>query len=201
LSADLAPQQNIPEPEFGPAMRALNPRWQKAVVALFLTDGNRAAALRMAGYKGKPSSIYVLASRIFADDRVRAAIREEAGKQIDIAEPEVLGTVMSIMRDANKRDVDRLHAARMIWDRANPVLSKHKIEVTHTLTNDERDMQHYRALRRLGAPQEAFQARFGHAGIARVEAMIAAEDAKQKQIASQAGVVDGEFEEVNVDEE
>jgi hypothetical protein len=63
-------------------MRALNPRWQKAVVALFLTDGSRAAALQMAGYKGKPNSIYVLASRIFADDRVRAAIREEAGKQI-----------------------------------------------------------------------------------------------------------------------
>ena len=39
------------QPEFGPAMRALAPRWQKAVMALFLTKGNRSAALRAAGSK------------------------------------------------------------------------------------------------------------------------------------------------------
>ena len=190
----------VPEPEFGPAMRSLNPRWQKAVVALFLTEGNRAAALRMAGYKGKPQSIYVMASKIFADDRVRQAIREEAAKQIDIAEPEVLSTVLSIMRNADKRDIDRLRAAEMLWSRSNPVLTKHKIEVTHTLTNEERDIQHYRALKRIGAPQDAFIARFGTNGLARVEAMIAAEDEKQRKIAADAGAtIDGEFEEVNID--
>jgi hypothetical protein len=139
----------------------------------------------------------VLASRIFADDRVRAAVREVAGHMIEIAEPELLAITLNIMRDTATRPADRLAAARMVWDRANPVMSKHKIEVEHHLTNDERDMQHYRALQRLGAPQEAFMARFGHAGIARVQAMIAAEDAKLKQIEAPADVVDVEFEEAS----
>lgn len=196
----IEPARKDPEPELGPAMRAINPRWQRAVTALFLTNGNRTAALRMAGYKGKPDSMNVLASRIFADDRVRAAIREEAGKQIDIAEPELLGTTLAILRDTNKRDVDRLAAIRIIWDRANPVVSKTKLEITAHLTNDERDIQHYRALQKLGAPQEAFLSRFGFAGVARVQAMIALDEAKQKRIAAEAGIVDGEFEEVTIDE-
>jgi hypothetical protein len=186
-------------------MRALNPRWQKAVMALFLTGGNRTEALRMAGYKatrnkwGDRNGLHVSASRIFADDRVRAAIREEAAKQIDIAEPELLATTLSIVRDTEKRDIDRLRAIGMIWDRANPVLNKHKIEVEHHLSNDERDIAHYHALQKLGAPQEAFLARFGHAGIARVQAMVMAEQAKQKQITDR--VIDGDFEEIHGEEE
>ncbi len=107
----------------------------------------------------------VSASRIFADDRVRAAIREEAARNIDIAEPEMLAQTMSIIRNVNERAADRLAAIRMVWDRANPVISEHKLEVEHHLTNDERDMQHYRALKRLGAPPDAFLARFGVHGI------------------------------------
>ena len=131
----------LPEPEFGPAMRALNPRWQKAVMALFVTGGNRAEALRIAGYKtkkpAKDNGLYVTAARLFADDRVRAAIREEAARHIEITEPELLATTMSIIRDIDKRDIDRLRAIGMVWDRANPVLSKHKIEVEHHLSVDE----------------------------------------------------------------
>jgi hypothetical protein len=77
-----------PTPELGPAMRALHPRWQRAVTALFATNGDRSKALRLAGYKGTPDSMRVMAHRIFADDRVRAGIREEANKYIDVAEPE-----------------------------------------------------------------------------------------------------------------
>jgi hypothetical protein len=188
------------QPEFGPAMRALAPRWQKAVVALFLTKGNRSAALRAAGYKANKNAIGVLASRMFADDRMRAAVREVALAQIDIAEPELLGVTLSIMRDTKELARDRLTAARMVWDRANPVISKHKLEVEHHLTNDERDITHYRALQKLRAPQEAFLARFGHTGMARVQALVMAEDARTKQIAAAAGaVIDGEFEEVTVD--
>jgi hypothetical protein len=190
-----------PQPELGPAMRALNPRWQKAVTALFVTKGNRSAALRVAGYKAKPNGLHVLASRIFADDRVRAAVREVAARMIEIAEPELLATTLDIMRDTGTRPADRLAAARMVWDRANPVLNKTKIEVEHHLSSDELDQQHYRALQRLGAPQTAFLARFGHNGLARVQAMILAEEAKQKQIENGVGVVvDGEFEEVETTE-
>jgi hypothetical protein len=183
-----ANQRSLPEPEFGPAMRALSPRWQKAVTALFLTGGNQTEALRIAGYKdtknkwGKTAALTVLASRMFADDRVRAAIREEAVKHIDVAEPELLATTLSIVRDTKKRDIDRLRGISMIWDRANPVLNRTKVEVEHHLSVDETDVTHYRALQKLGAPQSTFLARFGYNGLARVEAMVAADDAKHKQI-------------------
>jgi hypothetical protein len=184
-----------PTSEFGPAMRALPLRWQRAVTALFITGGNKAQALRHAGYKSKGDGIYVTASRVFADDRVRAALREVAAQQIDIAEPELLATTLTIMRDSNEPARDRLRAVAMVWDRANPVVSKHKLEVEHHLSSDERDIQHFHALQRLGAPQEAFAARFGHAGLARVQALVAAEDAKQKQITS--GVIEAEYEDVD----
>ena len=189
-----------PEPEFGPAMRALSPRWQKAVAALFLTGGNRTEALRIAGYKdtknkyGKTAALTVLASRMFADDRVRAAIREEAIRHIEITEPELLATTMSIVRDTDKRDVDRLRAIGMVWDRASPVLSRTKIEIEHHLSVDETDIEHYRALQNLGAPQSAFPARFGHNGLARVEAMVAAEDSKQR-------LIETDYQEVETDGE
>src|SRR5262245_38049260 len=79
-----------PVPELGPAMRVLPAKWQKAVDALFLVDGDRSKALRLAGYVGKPESINVMASRIFADGRVRRAIREECNRRIDTCEPELI---------------------------------------------------------------------------------------------------------------
>jgi hypothetical protein len=66
--------------------------------------------------------------------------------------------------------------------------------------SDELDAQHYRALQKIGAPQEAFLARFGHNGLALVQTMILAEEVKQKQIEGSAGIVEGEFEEVTADE-
>jgi hypothetical protein len=175
--------QDDPVPELGPAMRALHPQWQRAVVALFVTNGDRTKALRLAGYAlAKHNSLKVTAHRIFADDRVRAAVREVAGQNIDIAEPELLGTTLAILRNVSEKANDRLAAIRMIWDRANPVISKHKIDVEHHVTSDERDMQHYRALKRLGAPPEAFLARFGVHGIRRVELLIVAEEAKRREI-------------------
>jgi hypothetical protein len=184
-----------PTPELGPAMRALPLKWQRAVTALFITGGNKAQALRHAGYKANGNGIYVTASRIFADDRVRAAVREVAAQQIDIAEPELLATTLAIMRDSNEPARDRLRAVAMVWDRANPVVSKHKLEVEHHLSSDERDIQHYHALQRLGAPQEAFAARFGHAGLARVQALILAEGSKQKQI--EGSTIEAEYEDVD----
>jgi hypothetical protein len=171
-----------PTPELGPAMRVLPQKWQHAVLALFLTNGDRSKALRAAGYQGKPESLRVMSCRIYGDDRVRAAIREEANKVIDICEPEMIGTALTICRDVGERASDRLAAVRMIWDRANPVINKHKLEIEHHLTSDERDIQHYLALKKLGAPQSAFVARFGPHGIARVEAMILAEEAKRREI-------------------
>ena len=176
-------RRDEPVPEMGPAMRVLHPRWQRAVIALFATNGDRTKALRLAGYTvPKHNSLKVMAHRIFADDRVRAAIREVAGHNIDIAEPELLGTTLAILRNVGEKAGDRLSAIRMVWDRANPVINKHKLDIEHHVTSDERDIQHYNALKKLGAPPEAFTARFGVHGIARVEALILAEQAKRREI-------------------
>lgn len=186
---------NEPAAEFGPAMRALHTRWQRAVLALFQTRGNMTAALEIAGYKAdNRNSIKATAWKIFHDDRVRAAVRETATRMIEVTEPELLATTLDIMRDAGTDARDRLMATRMIWDRANPVINKTKIEVEHHLTSDQLDVEHYRALQKLSAPQSAFLARFGHNGLARVAAMIAAEDAKHK-------LIEADYREVETDGE
>jgi hypothetical protein len=194
-STDIQPTE--PQPELGPAMRALPPRWQKAATGLFITKGNRSAARRMAGFSGTSENANAEeACRMFQDPRMRAAIRELAAQMIETSEPELLATTFEILRDATQDAKDRLMAVRLIWDRARPLVTQHKVEVEHHLSSDELDQQHYRALQRLGAPMSAFLARFGHNGLARVQAMIVAEDARQKQIGSSAGTIDGEYEEV-----
>ena len=178
-------------------MRVLHPRWRKAVLALFETNGDRTMALRLAGYKSpRPESLREMASRIFADNSARLAIWKECVARFDGAELELIEFVRKIMHDANEKAADRLRAATMLWDRSNPVVNKHKIEVTHTLSVEEIEVMHYRELKKLGAPPEAFLAHFGHDGLARVEAMIAAEAAKVAGIESDATFDDVEYEEI-----
>lgn len=194
------PAVREPEPEMGPALSAIPARWRKAALALFHTKGNQSEALRLAGYNGKPANVRISASRMFADERMRAAVREIAVSQIELSEPAALAVTLEIMHDQGGLARDRLTAARMLWDRSRPVETRTKIDVSHVLTSEETEMQHYRALQRIGAPQKAFTDRFGVNGVARVAAMIAADDAKAKKI--EAGVtIDADFEEVSNEEE
>jgi phage terminase large subunit-like protein len=188
------PAKRDPEPQLGPAMRVLPDKWRAAVDALFLTNGDRSQALRLAGYVAKPESINVMASRIFADDRVRRAIREECDRRIQTCEPELISVTRNILHNPGEKAADRLRAAGMLWDRSNPVVHKHQVEVEHHITDDERDVQHYLALKRLGAPRDAFIARFGPNGLGRVEAMIAAEEARRRQLESP--VIEADYQEI-----
>jgi hypothetical protein len=168
-------------------------------MALFVTGGNQSGAYRMAGLGGASDhAVRANSSRLFADPRIRAAIREYAITQIDVAEPEVMHTVLQIMRDANERGADRLRAAAMIWDRAAPVVNKLKVDVEHHLSVNELDVKHYRALQRLQAPRQAFLDRFGVNGLARVEALVTADELRQKQIEGPAAI-DADYEEVKDD--
>jgi hypothetical protein len=72
------------------------------------------------------------------------------------------------------------------------VLHKHEVKVGVHLSADEIDTQHFRALQRLNAPQQAFLERFGVNGIERVKRLVYAEDEKQKR----RDAIDGEFIEV-----
>jgi hypothetical protein len=195
------PARRDPTPEYGPAMRALHPRWRKAVEMLFLAGGNQTQALRLSGYTGEPNSLKVTASRLFADDRVRKALREECDRRTSTLEPEMMAVTLEVVRDLSTKPADRLRAASMIWDRANPIQSKHLISVEHSISEPERELQHYRALQKLGAPREAFLQRFGPNGLPRVEAMVAAEEAKRLQIESGTTTIDGEYEEIEIADE
>src|ERR1700704_1883568 len=119
-SRELPARLAEPMPELGPCMRVLPPKWGRAVDGLFFAAGDRTKALRIAGYQGKPESMNVMASRIFGDDRMRAAVREECMRRIDISEPELYETTMRIIRNGNEKAADRLRAVSMVWDRANP---------------------------------------------------------------------------------
>lgn len=186
-----------PVPELGAAMRVLSSRWQRLAYAIFDTRGDRSAALRLVGYKGTDGSIKAMASRIFSDQRMLAAIREEAEKRIDGSEPQVMGLVQEIMNKPTARDADRLKAADMWWQRSRPVEQRLNMKVEHHLTHDETAMLHYRALKQLGAPQEAFLSRFGINGLPRIAAMVEADDAKTRGIESDAVIDDVEYEEVD----
>ena len=187
-----------PTPELGPCMRVLPARWRHAVEALFLTNGDRSKALEMAGYKSdNRESLHVQACRIFKDDRVRAAIAEELAKEIDISGPEMFGMARIIARNPGERAVDRLRAMGMFIDRSNPIMTKHQITVEHHLTDDERDIRHWHAMKKLGLPPDAFLARFGPNGIARVEALVLAEEAKRREI--EGNTIEAEYEDVSED--
>ena len=175
-------QTREPNPEIGPALRSLPPKWRRAVLALFDCKGNRTAALRAAGYTGKQESVRTMACRIFADKRVRAAVREECAARIDLSEVEVVEAVMAIVRDTHKKSADRLRAAGMIWDRSRPVERRLNVDVQHHLDPTEQEIAHYRALQQIGAPREAFLDRFGTTGLARVEGLIVKRDAEEAEV-------------------
>jgi hypothetical protein len=63
------------------------------------------------------------------------------------------------------------------------------------MTDDERDIRHWRALKKLSAPESAFLARFGANGMARVAALVLAEEARLREI--EAPVIEAEYEAVN----
>jgi hypothetical protein len=183
--------------EIGPAMRALCARHREAVRLLFELKGNRTAVFKALGYGNPKNPKYVRniqaeSSKFFADKRIRAAIREEITARLDSGEVEIFEGVRSIANDTEERATDRLRALGMLWDRARPVETKHRIEVEHSVTNDERDMQHYVAMKRIGAPEDAFVRRFGVNGIARVEALVAAEEERRRQL--DGPIIDAQLE-------
>jgi hypothetical protein len=99
------------------------------------------------------------------------------------------------MRSPAEKAADRLRAVGMIWERARPVVQHHRVEVEHHLTDDERDVAHWRALKKLGAPADAFLQRFGPNGLPRVEAMVLAEEARRREI--EAPSIEVEYDEVH----
>jgi hypothetical protein len=112
-------------------------------------------------------------------------------------ELELIQIVREMMLDKDQKTTDRLRAVSMLWDRSNPVATKHQIEVKHTLSVEETEIEHFRALKRMGASENAFLDRFGINGLPRVRALVEAEDGK---VESMGEIIEGEAEEVPIDD-
>lgn len=105
--------------DMGPAMRALVPRQQLFVTCL-LGQGSRINylnAVRSAGYEGTVGSMKVLGHRMAHNEKVQAAMLEEARKRMTTVALAAVGVVGEAIESKKVDMKTRLRAAEMALDR------------------------------------------------------------------------------------
>jgi hypothetical protein len=182
--------------ELGPAMRALpNNRWRAFVEFLLLeppTVGAQTRACRRAGFghaRTKPITMAKIASRLMRDDRVVAAIAEEARKLLRGGAPDAVKALLNLVRDPEAKDHAR--GIAMVLARTDPEVQRIDTHVTHrVISADEEALEELRAARALGASRDKLIELFGGNYLPRLERLEAAE------IERNAKVIDGEVVEI-----
>jgi hypothetical protein len=196
-----------PEPEYGPAMKALpNARW-RAFVEFYLLGtpsregmfSNQAAAARRAGF-GKPRStpraMAHMGWRLMQDQRIVEAVAEEAKKLLRSGHPEAVNALKNMIR--NPDHPSHARAVGMMLDRCDPVESRQQIEVTHKIIDpDQEALEELKALRALNTSHDKMLEVFGVNGLDRLLALEAADHARRAEAAK---VIEGAAIEVPVDE-
>jgi hypothetical protein len=181
--------------QLGPAMKALpNDKW-RAAVEFYLIEagrhGSQTAAARRAGFgngKTTPLNMARIASRLFHDDRMVAAIAEEARKIVRSGAPEAAKALLNLVRDPEHKDHAR--GIAMLLARVDPEVQHHDMQVTHRVVDpDEEALEELRALRSLGTSRAKLLELFGGNGLARLEKLEAAELERR---ASAAKVIEAE---------
>jgi phage terminase small subunit len=185
----------LPEPhgdegwgQLGEAMRALTER-QRAFVRALLTErpghGALTPAARRAEYgrNSKPATLSKHAHDLSRSPKIIAAINEEAKKVIrGVGHAEAVAAVMNMIRDPSHRDHAR--AVDMVLLRADAVISKQSIDVTHrTIDPDQEALEELRAARKLGATREKLIELYGANGLDRLEALEALDNARRADAA------------------
>lgn len=166
----------VPGPEdMGPAMKALNERQRKFVVAWFAT-GHREKAAYAAGYAGElPSNqLGVSAYQVWHQPKVQAAIQEFAQSSVLYGlVPAAFAAFETILSDPTHKDFAKV--AQIIADRTGfHAKTEHQVNVTHS---DDRESM-----------------------IKRLEELAAKAGRAPKELfAKTAGVTDADFEEVEGD--
>jgi hypothetical protein len=198
-----ARKEDFGEP--GPAMRALpNNRWRAFVEFYVLgsftnsrknNHGAQAEAVRKAGFGGpktKPSILGQIGWKLMRDDRIIAAVAEESRKLLRSGAPEAVKALLNMVRDPDHKGHER--AIGMVLDRVDPLTTHQHIDVIHKhIDRDQEELEEFRAVKLLGAPREKLLELYGGNGLARIEALEAA-DAAQR--ARDAKVIDGEAVEI-----
>lgn len=124
----------------GPAMSALSTRQQAFVRYMLQTGGQNAKrCAAAAGYTGNDNTMAVTAHRLAHDEKVLAALKEEADKRIRSGAILGASVLAEIAGDVTHKD--RLKAAIELLNRAGlltATLHKHEHAVTVTNTADEK---------------------------------------------------------------
>jgi phage terminase small subunit len=166
--------------EYGPAMRALNARQRAFVEFLILeppTLGAQTRAARRAGYgtgRTTPTNMAKISSQLVHNEKVLAAINEEARKLLRAGGLEATKALIALLHNPDHKDHAR--AIGMTLARTDPEIERHDFNVTHKILNpDEEALEELRALRELGTGRDKLLELFGGNGLARLEQLEAAD--------------------------
>jgi hypothetical protein len=184
----------------GPAMRALpNNRWRAFVEFLLLEPpghGAQTNAARRAGFghaRTTPLNMAKIASRLIRDDRMIAAIAEEARKLLRGGAPDAVKALLNLVRDPEHRDHAR--GIAMVLARSDPEIARTDLQVTHRVVDpDTEALEELRAARALGATREKLLQLFGGNALPRLERLEAAE---MERNSSSAKIIDGDAVEID----
>jgi phage terminase small subunit len=179
--------------ELGPCMRALPAKWRSFVTFYILENPGRGAqtnAARRAGFgtaRSKPIDIAHIGWRLMSDERIQAAIAEEARKLLRGAAPEAAKALIELVRNPEHKDHAR--AVGMMLARTDPEITRHDMNITHkVVSEDDESLEELRALRQLGTTREKLVELFGGNGLARLEQLEAADSERR---AASAKMVEG----------
>jgi hypothetical protein len=166
--------------EYGPAMRALSARRRAFVEFLILeppTIGAQTRAACRAGYgtpHSTPLTMAKISSRLVRDEKILAAINEEARKLLRAGGLEATKALLALVHNPEHRDHAR--GIAMTLARTDPEIERHDFNVTHTVLDpDAEALEELRALRQLGTAHEKLLELFGGNGLARLEQLEAAD--------------------------
>jgi phage terminase small subunit len=128
----------LPDTAFGPAMQALSERQQRFVLSLLEQRGrpSYAKAAREAGYSDIKEGAKVRGHFLAHDERVIAAIHEEARKRIESSAFMAANVLIEIAADESLEAKERRAAAGMLLDRSGlSVVTRQQIDVNHNHTD------------------------------------------------------------------
>lgn len=148
-----------PEENLGPAMRELSERHRAFVMACVAQGAkvNYTLAATRAGYQGQSGAMKVQAHRLAHDERIQAAILEEAKRSMGAATLMATALLVEIVADTNADRKDRIKAAGMILDRGGiPAASERRVEVRNVMSREEKVLKIVEACRPLGINPRAF---------------------------------------------
>ena len=163
-------------------------RW-RAFVSHYILDGTLGAPGRAyvaAGFESNPDCVRQNAWRLLQDPRIIAAISEQTKRVFRAGFPLAVQVLHHIL--ANGEDRDKLKAAAILLERADPAQSSHRLDVVHHTSPEDELYEEFVAMMRLGVAHEKLRDLFGGNKLPTLQ---------QRYDAEQAKVIDVKAEEID----